>query len=256
MLWQVEGTRTFLLGSCHELPESYVTIPESWEIAWQESNQLVVEARIDQITAPLFEEYSDGRQLSDDLSADLYSTVRKAWVALDRDEKALPRVKPWVAGLVMSSILRQKIGLRSDFGVDRRFLQSALSKNREIHSLESITAGLDCFRLQPVSEQSRMLSYFVADIDRAKRETLSVVEAWIRGDRIALEQFLESHFALFPNFFDALITRRNKAWLPALVRFANCGIPTLIVIGVLHTVGRGSVPELLQQQGHRLSRIQ
>jgi uncharacterized protein YbaP (TraB family) len=59
----------------------------------------------------------------------------------------------------------------------------------------------------------------------------------------------------WPVGFEKLITGRNRAWLPKLVQLAADGIPTLVVVGALHCVGKEGIPKLLEGQGSRLSRV-
>ena len=248
MLYKISGSSTFLLGSCHLLPNTFTALPASWEQAWATSAQLVIECRFDRLTSPPYEEYSDGHRLSDDLGDALYSQVRSAWLHLERDEAALPLVKPWTAALMMSSVLHEQCGLRRHFGIDWRFLQRALKINRPVHELETVCTVFDCFRRLPVAEQCRFLDYLTADLDRARRDITRVIDAWCGGDAPALAEFLQERFRVCKPLFDSLITDRNRAWVASIAAAVRSGIPTMIVVGSLHLVGRGSVIEYLKQE--------
>lgn len=248
MLYRISGSSTFLLGSCHLLPDTFTALPAPWERAWAASTQLFIECRFDRLNSPAYEEYSNGRSLSDDLDDALYAQVRSAWLQLERDVTALPRVKPWTAALVIGSVLHEQAGLRRDFGIDWRFLQDALKTNRPVHELETVCTVFDCFRLLPVAEQRRFLDYLTADLDRARRDLTRVIDAWSVGDVPSLAEFLQERFRICEPLFDALITARNRAWLASIAAAVRSGVPTMIVVGALHLVGRGSVIEYLKQE--------
>jgi uncharacterized protein len=76
-----------------------------------------------------------------------------------------------------------------------------------------------------------------------------------RGDIAALADRLETEFGDFPELRAALVTRRNRAWLPAVEALLAAGETGLVVVGALHLVGPEGLPALLEQAGYRVTLV-
>ncbi len=58
-----------------------------------------------------------------------------------------------------------------------------------------------------------------------------------------------------PEFMEALIDRRNKAWIPTIVSSIS-DAPTLIVCGALHLPGENGILNLLRERGFEVNPVQ
>jgi uncharacterized protein YbaP (TraB family) len=82
-----------------------------------------------------------------------------------------------------------------------------------------------------------------------------MVGAWRAGSLDDLTQSLMSEFSDFPGLYDALVAKRNNAWVGEIERLLGQSANTLIVVGALHLVGQDSVIELLRARGHRIESL-
>jgi len=59
-----------------------------------------------------------------------------------------------------------------------------------------------------------------------------------------------------PDFYDALLRRRNLAWADRLqAQMAGSGVE-LVNVGALHMVGPDSLPRLMAERGYTVRRVQ
>ena len=73
-------------------------------------------------------------------------------------------------------------------------------------------------------------------------------ESWACGRGKELHQLLSNSFQEFPEFYDLLITQRNRNWVPGILKIMVTEQQNvLLVVGTGHLVGPGSVIELLQK---------
>jgi hypothetical protein len=78
----------------------------------------------------------------------------------------------------------------------------------------------------------------------------SLLDGWKqrRGDLIL--SCLRERASLMPITQACVIDHRNYLWLPHLIRYLADKLPTLVVVGVLHTLGPAGLPALLRAAGH------
>jgi len=57
-----------------------------------------------------------------------------------------------------------------------------------------------------------------------------------------------------PEFYDALITQRNKKWTQDLTRFMEGSGTGFAAVGASHLLGEDSLVEMLREQGYQGSR--
>ena len=77
-----------------------------------------------------------------------------------------------------------------------------------------------------------------------------VVAAWRAGDTSALEESLLEDVASQPEVYRNIVVDRNRHFAGEIARLANDRRDYLVVMGVLHLVGRDSVLAMLRKAGH------
>ena len=82
-----------------------------------------------------------------------------------------------------------------------------------------------------------------------------LVEAWRDGSLDELADSLMSDFDGYPGLYDALVASRNRNWVTQLEALMSPSTSRLVVVGALHLVGKGSVIELLESKGYRVTRV-
>ena len=69
------------------------------------------------------------------------------------------------------------------------------------------------------------------------------------GDTAALEELLVEGLQETPGLYEAILTDRNRNWVPQIARLAEEPGTHLVVVGTMHLVGKDSVLALLEAQG-------
>lgn len=251
MLFRIEGTRSFLLGSMHFLPHG-TKMPPSWADAYRKTNRLVVEAKLDE-QSTLTREYQDASTLRDHVPEDLVQSLRPVCDRLNLSADKLFRHHPWSAGLCISIALHLRNG-RKPPGTDAIFFRRANDAKKPIGFLESIDDGLGSVAKVDGTQIIASLRRVSSDIERALRQANELYDAWVAEDPPGMLLSL-SDMDLFPDFRQKVFLDRNAAWIPAIVREIQGELPALIVVGGLHLVGPGSVCELLENGGYSLTHI-
>jgi hypothetical protein len=80
--------------------------------------------------------------------------------------------------------------------------------------------------------------------------------AWERGDTAALERLLNDEMRRdYPEVYEALIRRRNEAWMATLTQeLAGQGVD-FVAVGAAHIIGEDGLVAQLQARGVQVERV-
>jgi hypothetical protein len=83
----------------------------------------------------------------------------------------------------------------------------------------------------------------------ADRETQQIIAAWRSGDAAKLAALMSEDFQTFPRLYHALVTDRNRRWMPQIERLLKAEQNYLVIVGALHLVGDGGLLQLARADG-------
>ncbi len=262
MLYRVRGPKgatVYLLGSVHLLSADAATLPAEVDSAFAHSRSLTLETSLDSVMARGPEmlmrgRYSDGKTLRGVLSP---KSAAKVDSLLHLYELSLDQVngfKPWMVSLLMAQLAMQKLNFQAQYGVDMQLNTRAKQASKPVLGLESVDFQMGLFDALSSADQERML----VDSDGPEitaKEMGSIRDAWSHGDAPMLDSLINSRVAEAPTLFDALITARNRAWIPKIEALIQGGDDALIVVGAGHLVGKQGVVAMLRAKGYTLEQM-
>jgi uncharacterized protein YbaP (TraB family) len=200
-------------------------------------------------------EYTDGTTLDQKLPPALMRRVEAALGRQGTSSGSLHTKKPWavVAELVM--VDAEQLGYSPIFAADIYLATIAQLLGKPISGLESIDEQVAALSAMNDDEQKAEVEAVVATIEdgRSGAELKTLVEAWARGDRTALESAFRATEGDLPptlrNMKRRLFDERNAKMADKIASILRSGTPSYVAIGAGHLVGAGSVVELLRKQG-------
>ncbi|MFL6616961.1 MAG: TraB/GumN family protein [Povalibacter sp.] len=259
-LWSLHGkTNTiYLLGSVHFLRPSD-ELPEAIKKAYRESEKIIMELDMDDLD-PLEAQQSAmtlgllpaDRDLESEVGVDAYRKAAAAAKELGLDPDVLKRFKPWLAAMTLVQLQLMKQGLDPASGVEQRLVGWARTDGKEITGFETLQQQLSLLADLPANQQREFLLYSVEDAEHASEEVETLISAWRTGDTHRLEGILTEGFERYPDLYRPLTIDRNKRWLDQVDKLLDDHEDYLIVVGTLHLIGKGSLVDLLQRQGHEV----
>jgi uncharacterized protein len=260
-LWSLKGkTNTvYLLGSVHFLAESE-QLPSVVDDAYRNAESLIMEIDMDDLDPLEMQQTTlqlgvlpPDQSLEQQLGADAYAKVAAKARDIGIDPEVLNHFRPWLAGMTLVQLHLMKLGLDPNAGVERRLTARASSDGKPIQGLETLQQQLAMLAQLPDEQQREFLMYSVEDTERATREIDDLLQAWRRGDTVALAKLLQEGFDEYPDLYRPLTIDRNRKWIPSIEALLDDRDDYLVVVGTLHLVGKQSVIELLEQRGHRVT---
>ena len=115
------------------------------------------------------------------------------------------------------------------------------------------------FARRPPSEQARLRAQLEAVVAVVSAEVppasviSTALDATLSVDEpgtSAPGRLVNGSFADRPEVYQRVLVDRNERWVPKIEALIEGGVPTLVIVGTGHLVGRDSVVAMLQAKGH------
>ena len=257
-VWVIHGEHNtvYLAGSVHLLKAADAALPAAFDRAYAGSQTLMMELDLDNLdpmeVAGWMMEHgmlTEGDTLKDEIGATRYSRVETEAERLGLPIDLLGQMKPWVLGVQLLELQYLKLGFDPAQGVEQQLLQRAKVDGKEIRGLETLPEQLGALDALSREDQAKFLDLVVSEMHKVEGETQRVVNAWRVGDTQKLSTELGDEYKRFPSLYGALVTERNKLWVPQIEQLFKDKRNYFVVVGALHLVGDDGLLELLRRDG-------
>ena len=251
-------SRVYLLGSVHLLPDGALPLPPAVEAAYADAEVVAFEADLDSLGAlamAVMQAATDEETIADVLDDDQRARVAAYAAALGLPAAAFDPFEPWMASVTLSMVALQRAGFSGE-GVDAHLNARAGADAKERVAFEGALSQVALLDDLPTADQILLLESGLAGGPDSTAATMrEMVALWSAGEDEALAALMTRSMEGSETLHDAMLTRRNAAWVPQIeALLAREGTDALVVVGAGHLVGAGSVVELLQAAGHTVTR--
>ena len=262
MLFRVRGPNgatLYLLGSVHLLSPDAATLPPQVDTAFEHAKSVSLEASFDSMQTRVMElmtrgRYSNGATLRSTLSPSMLpkvdSLLRTYGLTLDQ----VNGFKPWFVSILLSQVAMQKLGFQAQYGVDMQLNARAKAAGKPVLGLESPDVQLELFDGLSLADQEQLLVDGTPP-EQVAKDLVMIRDAWAMGNAAALDSLLNSRLDSAPGLRSALLTNRNRSWLPKLEALIRGKDDALVVVGAGHLVGKDGVLELLKAKGYTIEQM-
>ncbi|NRR32417.1 TraB/GumN family protein [Oxalobacteraceae bacterium] len=174
---------------------------------------------------------------------------------------AVAGMKPWLLASVLTVSEFSAQGYDTALAVDAYLSRQAHARGQTVLELESVGGQMALFDRMSIDDQMRFLEEGIAAIeDREQADQVrQIAQAWRSADVAALDALsakAEADESLSGRFVQkVLLEERNPGLAQSIAQLLARERNSLAAIGVLHLVGRDSVPELLRKRGLKVERI-
>jgi hypothetical protein len=264
-LWKVQSSRStiYLLGSIHFLKDDVYPLNQTIENAYESSDQLVVEADINQLGNLDLKRladrafYKSGDHIEKHVSPETYRLVKKESASLGMPAELIGMQKPWLLALSFQAMQLMRLGYDPQHGVDYHFLARAQGKKR-ILELESLDDQLNLLSGFSDKEQEKFLLYTLKTLSSMDSQVGSMVRAWASGDAQAMESILSEASQLDASLapiVGKLFDERNMRMTSKIEGYLNSNGSYFVIVGAGHLVGKRGIVELLKNKGYGVEQL-
>ncbi len=255
LFWKAEkdGKTTYFLGTMHMGVDPTSRIPDAVFAALDEKPTFAMETDLAD-AAKLDVKRSDGTTLKDELGPESWPKLEDALGVAQAAQ--LNTMKPMVPATLIS--LR---GLPKTAPMDGVLHARATRQNKQIVFLEP-------FELQATVllkwMNARALEDMLDDIAGTDARAKKMLDAYVAGEGEQLMAVFEEERAIWKkngrpeSEFDEqmadLLYKRNASWIAPIEKLHAEG-GGFVAVGAAHLIGPGSVLDLLEKQGYKVTRV-
>ena len=285
LMWEVKsdsGGRLVLLGSIHVMAKEAYPLPECITGALDAADALAVEcdvvkAETDyslQLKEVQAMYYPSGETIDEHISATVLANARAFAKEFGMDLSLYSRCKPWVHISLLDSLVVDATGLRRELGLDRKLLEYAKQKNKEIIEVESAESQVDMqMSFSDTITELQLADYKPEDKDEIIQLTKDHFTAWCKGDyeffdlqynperageaaaEVTVPLSVEQINAI-EEYNETMYSSRNRLMADKADELLKAGRNVLFVVGEAHFVGSGGIIGLLKSKGYEVTQIQ
>ncbi len=266
-LWVIEnqGHKTYFLGSIHLLPKDVVWYGSKIKSAFEAADEVIFEIdmsdpQMEKKAQAIMMKYvmlPEGQSLKSVLDEETYKrSMLVAKNLLGAPEAGVSAFQPWFLSLQFTVVSVMKMGFNPNEGIDKKIAAFAKLKNVKVSALETIEDQMSAIGGQKMSVQLEMLKDTLHQLDDFSKYMKDLLDAWKSGDEKELATALVDYMKKSPELYEALLVKRNKAWVSVLEKLMAAKQNNFVVVGAAHLVGSDSVLNMLKAKGYKVSRVQ
>lgn len=260
-VWKVEKDQksAFIAGTIHVLREQDKSLPEAYNLAYQQADVVAFEVDLKEMMAAGFEMvsrgmYQDGTKLSDVLSPEVFQQLKTFCEENGFPIKPMLEMKPTLVSvnLVLGMMMRE--GAKPE-GIDMMFNKKARQDGKSLLALESIDDQLNALFNDKVDADA-LIKSTLRDAKNVDQMLDKMITALYQGDTEAFnKEFLQPMAKESPEYYKSLIVVRNNNWIPKIEAMLATPEKELIMVGGLHLVGDIGVIEQLKSRGYTVTQL-
>lgn len=261
LLWEIaraDGTSAgWLIGTIHALPDGVEWRTPALDNAVAQAGVLAVEiAELDdgRAVASAFKPlaYSPGQpsllsRVPPDQRESLTALVAETPYGLD-DFRG---IESWGAALILAQSI--DTGADAANGIDRALIHDFAG--RRVVELEGAVRQFAVFDGLSERAQRAMLGAIVEEADADKDQRQRPMRLYLQGDEAGLTALTREGLLADDEIREALLERRNAAWMPRITRLLESDSRPLIAVGAAHMVGKDGLVALIEAKGYTVRRV-
>ena len=257
-----DDTTVYLYGTVHLLKPDVTWRSPELDAALSEADTLVLEADVASPESQAgmqklvmdYGVFADGQSLTGVLDEDDEAVVSAALLANNIPIQAVDTLKPWMVGLQLSMMQIMQAGYDPQSGVETILLSGA--KDKKLAYLETAETQIKALGGASVEDQVQGLMATLSTMELGEEYLDSLVAEWADGDVKGISALMANP-AMFgtQDAYNALLTTRNKNWVPGIKALLDEPGTKLVAVGAGHLAGPDSVVTMLKNDGIKIKAV-
>lgn len=275
-LWQARrgAQEIVLVGTLHMDDPRHAPTMAQLEPVFERVSSVLVEAGPEEMAAlqsrlarePGLMVRTEGPTLPETLPPEIWDRLAEAMRARGVPPFMAAKLQPWYLAMLLSIPPCALGAMGEDRGLDAQVIEAAEARGLPVRALEPYDTVFAVFADLPEGDQMSMITASLAMEGQSEDMSATMIDSYFaeearliwefsRAQALTVEGYdqarVDREFALME---EALMVRRNQAWIPVLTAAAADG-PVLAAFGALHLSGDQGVLALLEAEGFTLERL-
>lgn len=264
-VWVVSNgaQRIFVAGSVHFLRRTDHPLPKEFDEAFGQSDKIFFETDLTGLQDGAVQQQflaqgllPPGESLRQLLRPATLKRLEQFCQKRNIPLEPLLRFKPWMLAINLTALELSTVGINPEDGVEPTLLRRSNESHKTTLGLVPVEEHFKTLLTLEKVPVNEILDHSFTEIDQVSTMAAEIIAAWRVGDTSTLSRvFVEPLEKAFPAIHRALLTDRNKRWIPTLEALLSQPKPSMVVVGVGHLVGEQNVLQLLQNKGYVIKRL-
>jgi len=256
-----EGTNLYIGGSTHILREQDYPLPKEFDLAFDNSEILVLETDITKFEDPAIAQkmlgmtmYQDDRTLNSVLSEEVYEKLETACATYGIPLASMGKLKPSMVIMTLTVMELQKLGVASE-GVDKYYLNKAIKKQKSLVYLETIEEQMSLIAGMGEGNEDEFVQHSLKDLKENSEIFEELIDTWKDGTAKPMLKQIKEFKADFPELYKSFLVDRNNNWIPQLEDYLKTDEVEFVVVGALHLYGSDGVLQQMKDKGYKVKQL-
>lgn len=259
-VWKVSKGNQYIYvgGTIHLLAPSEFPLPKEFNQAYQDSNSLVLEAKLPESSDMAFQlqmmqqmAYSNGKSINDYLSKRTQQQLSEYVASLGLDLIMFQHFKPGFLVTTLALLEAQRAGLSGE-GVDIFYSKKAAADNKKIEYFESAQFQMNMISNMGVGHEDKFIQSNLKQMKGFESMFKSLLSAWRSGNESKLVKLAITPMKDDPKTLKTMLIDRNRNWVNDINKMFTDNEREFVLVGVAHLVGQNSLLDLLVRQGYQI----
>ena len=263
-VWKVtnkKGNTIYIGGTVHLLSPKDYPLPKEFNIAYNDSELLAIEADIDQLENPAIAQkmmgkimYQDERTLSTVLNKPVYEMLKKECAKFNLPLANLDKLKPSMVIVTLTGMKMKTSGITSE-GVDKHFLDKAKKDKKGVLFLESVDSQLNLLATMGDGNENNFVKKSLNELSETETLMDGLISDWRKGEKKVMGKQIKEMKRDYPKLHKDLLVNRNNNWMPVIDNYLSTKKTELVLMGALHLHGKDGILNLLKKKGYKLKQL-
>lgn len=263
-LWKVSkgSNHLFIGGTVHVLSKDDYPLPAAFNKVYRQTEQLILETDMLKLQMPDMQmkmiqaiSYQDGTTLKDHLKPETYQKLEEYLSKSGMPMMAVNNFKPGMVAMMLTVLELKRLGLMGE-GVDQFYNTKARLEDRTVGKLETVDQQISFIATMGENNPDEFILYTLRDIKQLPKIFKEMKVAWRSGDTKKLAEIAIAPMKKeFPETYQTLLVKRNKAWVPQIQAMIKTKEIEMILVGALHLAGDESVLKQLEELGYKVEQL-
>ncbi|MCW5725499.1 MAG: TraB/GumN family protein [Maricaulaceae bacterium] len=260
-IWRVShgDAEVHLFGTIHVLPADLDWMTDEIETAFANADQVWFEAPVHDPDAQMrmFQiiQTHGVNPPENPLSARLDDAARERLARLapqvGLSPSMLEQYRPWMASIALTMAQAMAQGYNPNTGVELVLLPRAAAAGQTLGFFETLEEQISFMAGLSEEAETAMLVSTLEQMETQPDLIERMVDLWAAGDVAGLERMInDSMRDSAPEVYEALLARRNHAWVETIETMLSGSGAVFIAVGAGHMTGPDGVITLLRDNGY------
>lgn len=261
-VWRVKGAHAtvYLCGSVHLLSKSDFPYPPQFDEAYRDASQVYFEVLLEnmmnpQVLSRLQKYMTPQKTLKREVTPKTYGILQNYLKKNGISSTAMDNMPVWMVVQRISQMEIQKVGASAAWGVDIYYTNLAKKDGKKRGGLESVERQMEVLSGLSEGLTDTLLLQTLEEVRDVRKEFKEIVKGWREGDEKKVDEVMLRSLKEHPGLREAVLTSRNREWIPKIEGMLEGDENVMVVVGVGHLVGTDSVVELLRKKGYQVERL-